>query len=208
MVFYFRQLKNLKIMTNFEKVSLVFDKKYQDCIFKIGTYLDRKGDYCGFEKYNTFVNWLINTEINEYRFLDRYIGYKANPFIFLELLQTSYHAFIDDGEISFCSYCVNGEIKDYYISFEDPCYDFWTKNQMLRFENRIKNELDINSRLCDFIEKQGLKTAKEVVRLDNYSFSFPFHRDVDKFISDIEKFIIDEKEYYKKLDQELKNEKI
>lgn len=192
-------------MNNFEKISAIFELNYKECISDIKRYINIQDNYDGSHKYNTFVNWLINTEINEYRFLNDFLGYKINPFTFLGLLQTSYHAFIDDGEINFCSYCVNGEVKEYYISFEDPYYDFWTKNQMLRFESRIKIELDVNGRFCDFVEKHKIKTIKETIRLDNNSFSFSHHRDVDKFISDIEKFISDEKEYYKKLDLELKN---
>lgn len=149
-----------------------------------------------------FMKWIVEGEEDPYVFLPEGFHYlredinTTNAF-----LLNLYHAFVDDGDISFVTLKLHGEIKSVRLIFSDPYVSNFRDIVLREHAQLIKTQTKIYEHSVYFLKKINEKYEKEGKILKDLpkefkveDFEIISHNDHKRFKEEVIEFIKVEKE--------------
>lgn len=150
-------------------------------------------------KFRKLAKWMLENKYSPYDYMSfGHQNFKSNPYNTDFSLSTLHHALVDDGDVAFVTFKVEGEIKRIFIIFANRHDEYF--NKICREENQetIMSLISLRESyisVLNTMKQNGLGTVlKKESSLKESDFIFEAHNDPLLFIEEFEMFQLDKAE--------------
>lgn len=165
-------------------------------------------------KFRTIAKWLLENEHSPYDYMSLgHQNFKANPYNTDFALSMLHHALLDDGDVAFVTFKVDGETQRVFMMFADMDDEHFrvlckqeNHTMIVSLIDRRKAELDLMYTMQKNNPEQTLSSLSLFEDLDsdfNLKFNFNTHRDPLLFIREFETLQIDKAEKNKTVNEQM-----
>jgi len=192
-----------------ENLKHKWHKSFNKAVNSIESYLTPEFDDKDSKEFSILAKWLIDNPHDPYDYMTNgYHNYRSNPFETNATLSTLHHALVDDGDISFVTMKIEGEVHRVFMIFACRHEDYF--DTLCRKENEATIRSFTNGResmhsfMTKMKEKHPEKTFNIKPLLSEKDFTFEAHRDPIAFINEVESYEIERKKQNEKTDETMK----